>query len=234
MIIDGEADVTTGGRQIATIGAGDFFGEIALLERVERTATVTAQLHFISSSLATARSSLCSTPIRRSSALCYGRWRGACSRSPAIRSPRNSPYRHEHRRLAPRIGRSKAAGAPVQIYVTLGSIGERRRSAATKTGDTRTPSAPPRDLADPPSFHELSRSRAGPPSRSGHPARSGPRPRSASTSTPPRAIPLARARTSSTGRSARSSTAPTPVIAKGLPPNANGNRTPAGCRARRS
>ena len=42
MIIDGEADVTTGGRQIATIGAGDFFGEIALLERVERTATVTA------------------------------------------------------------------------------------------------------------------------------------------------------------------------------------------------
>ena len=42
MIIDGEANVTRGGKHIATIGPGDFFGEIALLERVERTATVTA------------------------------------------------------------------------------------------------------------------------------------------------------------------------------------------------
>jgi CRP/FNR family transcriptional regulator, cyclic AMP receptor protein len=42
VIIDGEADVTRGGRHIATIGPGEFFGEIALLERVERTASVTA------------------------------------------------------------------------------------------------------------------------------------------------------------------------------------------------
>jgi CRP/FNR family cyclic AMP-dependent transcriptional regulator len=42
VIIAGEAEVTRGGKHVATIGAGDFFGEIALLERVKRTATVTA------------------------------------------------------------------------------------------------------------------------------------------------------------------------------------------------
>ena len=42
MIVDGEATVTRGKKAVATIGAGDFFGEIALLEHVTRTATVTA------------------------------------------------------------------------------------------------------------------------------------------------------------------------------------------------
>src|ERR1700691_5412796 len=42
VIIAGDAEVTRGGERVATIGAGDFFGEIALLERVKRTATVTA------------------------------------------------------------------------------------------------------------------------------------------------------------------------------------------------
>lgn len=43
VIIDGEAEVTKHGRRIATLGPGDFFGEIALLEPVNRTATVTAE-----------------------------------------------------------------------------------------------------------------------------------------------------------------------------------------------
>jgi CRP/FNR family cyclic AMP-dependent transcriptional regulator len=43
VITDGEAVVTQGGKRLATLGKGDFFGEIALLEPVKRTATVTAE-----------------------------------------------------------------------------------------------------------------------------------------------------------------------------------------------
>ena len=42
VITDGEATVTRGGQQLATLGSGDFFGEMAVLEPVRRTATVTA------------------------------------------------------------------------------------------------------------------------------------------------------------------------------------------------
>ncbi len=42
IIIDGKAKVTRDGKTVTTFGDGDFFGEIALLERVKRTATVTA------------------------------------------------------------------------------------------------------------------------------------------------------------------------------------------------
>jgi CRP/FNR family transcriptional regulator, cyclic AMP receptor protein len=42
VIIEGEAEVTRGGKHLATIGSGEFFGEIALLDNVARTATVTA------------------------------------------------------------------------------------------------------------------------------------------------------------------------------------------------
>ncbi len=42
VIVDGEADVTKGGKRVATRSGGDFVGEIALLSTTKRTATVTA------------------------------------------------------------------------------------------------------------------------------------------------------------------------------------------------
>ena len=41
VIVDGEVLVTAGGDEIATLGPGDFFGELALLATGRRTATVT-------------------------------------------------------------------------------------------------------------------------------------------------------------------------------------------------
>jgi cAMP-dependent protein kinase regulator len=42
VIESGTAEVTRGGAPIAKLGAGDFFGEIALIREERRTATVTA------------------------------------------------------------------------------------------------------------------------------------------------------------------------------------------------
>jgi CRP-like cAMP-binding protein len=41
VIVDGEAEVTQGGKKIAALSGGDFVGEIALLTTTKRTATVT-------------------------------------------------------------------------------------------------------------------------------------------------------------------------------------------------
>jgi CRP/FNR family cyclic AMP-dependent transcriptional regulator len=41
VVVDGEADVRTGARKLATLRAGNFFGEIALVTGSLRTATVT-------------------------------------------------------------------------------------------------------------------------------------------------------------------------------------------------
>jgi CRP-like cAMP-binding protein len=42
VVEDGTADVTVSGQPRGTIGAGDYFGEIALLTGSDRTATITA------------------------------------------------------------------------------------------------------------------------------------------------------------------------------------------------
>lgn len=41
-IEDGSAEVTRGGEHVADLGPGDFFGEVGLLEKTLRNATVTA------------------------------------------------------------------------------------------------------------------------------------------------------------------------------------------------
>jgi CRP/FNR family cyclic AMP-dependent transcriptional regulator len=42
VLLEGSADVRSNGRQLASLGEGDFFGEIALVTDKARTATVTA------------------------------------------------------------------------------------------------------------------------------------------------------------------------------------------------
>ena len=43
VIIDGNATVSHHGRKVADLGPGNFFGELALLERAPRNATITAE-----------------------------------------------------------------------------------------------------------------------------------------------------------------------------------------------
>jgi CRP-like cAMP-binding protein len=41
VLLEGTADVKQGSKKVSTLKAGDFFGEIALISRIPRTATVT-------------------------------------------------------------------------------------------------------------------------------------------------------------------------------------------------
>ena len=41
VLVEGTADVARGGKKVATIGPGDFFGEISLIAKTPRNATIT-------------------------------------------------------------------------------------------------------------------------------------------------------------------------------------------------
>lgn len=43
VVVDGRATVAVRGRPVRTVGPGDFFGEMALIDREPRSATVTAE-----------------------------------------------------------------------------------------------------------------------------------------------------------------------------------------------
>jgi len=43
LIVDGKATVTRGGRKVATLGPGQYFGELAVLDRRPRNATIKAE-----------------------------------------------------------------------------------------------------------------------------------------------------------------------------------------------
>jgi CRP-like cAMP-binding protein len=43
LIVDGTAVVTRNGRKVATVGPGDYFGELALLDRRPRSASVVSE-----------------------------------------------------------------------------------------------------------------------------------------------------------------------------------------------
>jgi CRP/FNR family cyclic AMP-dependent transcriptional regulator len=42
LIVSGEAEVTRGGRRVATVGPGEYFGELSLLDEAPRNASVKA------------------------------------------------------------------------------------------------------------------------------------------------------------------------------------------------
>ena len=47
IVSEGTAIVTVGGEQVATLGPGDHFGELAMITESERTATVTAETQVV-------------------------------------------------------------------------------------------------------------------------------------------------------------------------------------------
>ena len=47
VIVEGTAKVMVGGQQVASLGPGDFFGEVALLDNGPRTATVIAETDLV-------------------------------------------------------------------------------------------------------------------------------------------------------------------------------------------
>ena len=85
IIASGTASVRRKGRKIAALGPGDFFGELALLAGVPRTATVIAETDMVVEALNRAEFATCSTRARRSPARCCRPWPSAATTT--TRSP---------------------------------------------------------------------------------------------------------------------------------------------------
>ena len=125
VILEGQAKVTRHGRKVATIGPGDAFGELALLEKAPRNSTVVAETDMELSSSASASSPASSTRCRASRASCSRAWRtGSAKPTPAVRAvaarapTRQAGFRDRRATRFPPVRRPR----PHQIVLAIGIL----------------------------------------------------------------------------------------------------------------
>jgi len=96
VIIDGEVEVTRRGKPVRRAGGDDFFGEVAILEKIARTATVTAKTRCGYSSSRAGTSVLSWSNRRAWSEKSCAAWREGSSSCPMTRrSARKSADPHD-------------------------------------------------------------------------------------------------------------------------------------------